>query len=131
MSIYELFRKWNSDRLLNLKEISDGQWMIEGLIVWLNGTDRNIQFVCDINGGGCVREFVRISKFSGKDYIENKIIAEFIKDEKGQTLPSVVRSFFPLDKLMNITTYSEIEINPPVQDNMFQVKIPEGIRIID
>lgn len=75
MSVYDLVRKWSSDRLLSINVMSDGKWMIEGHVVWINGADRTIRFVCDINEGGCVCEFVRLSKFSGKDYIENKILA--------------------------------------------------------
>ncbi|MDR2440796.1 MAG: hypothetical protein LBE12_15655 [Planctomycetaceae bacterium] len=130
--ISDLLAEWDSRHsLVTLRTTSMGKLEIEGIITWDNGTDRHVNLMCELSNNAIVSKSVRFSRFQNKDYIGKEYLVEFIKNGQGKFVPKIVRACYPLDKRMTILYFSDIEFDPKVNEQSFQLQIPNGTYVTD
>jgi len=134
ISLIELIKDWKTGKtgkLQDLRKTPDGKWIIEGIIPWVDGGERHVRFQFDPVSNGIVDKFERFARFNNSDHSEMSISVEFTKSQQGDFLPSTMREVYPLDKRMTEIRYIDVNLNPQIDDGMFQIVILDNTYVTD
>jgi hypothetical protein len=126
-----ILTEWNSKGFpISIKELSSDKWLIEAKIVLPTTAERIIRIHL-LPQHGIITYFSRVSQFRGKEHEELRIEITVKENEDRQVVPHTVRFIHPLDRLMDITTFSSVKFNPSIKQENFQLSFPDGTIVED